>query len=315
MIKRFVDNTTLHGLRHVVLSPTRLRQVVWLHLLLGATVMYLFLVQQSVTKYYSNPFSIENTEVIPEDGALRFPAVTICNLNHFVKSKINLQESNESFYKLGLNMSVCKTLSDVKTGLTCGQALLCAFELFGPAIVENCSETTKQQLISVLNKTEQAVFNPEEFLATYGHEISAMFLYYCRFAVKENCVAEDFLPTLTEHGLCYTFNSGRFDSRIRSTRLTGSEGGLSVILDVEAHENTISEFSRGFRVILHEQGAFINFDEGFNLYPGSHALVGVTAIQVSALNIERINQKALTQDHVYLHVSSSKYKFVMFYFS
>ena len=66
----------------------------------------------------------------------------------------------------------------------------------------------------------------------------------------------------------------------RGTLRAGSSGGLSVMMDVQANNNTISEFSRGLRIMVHDQNTFINIDKGFNVYPGSHTLVRVTATKV-----------------------------------
>ena len=279
--KAFVANTTVHGLRYVFESPSRFRRMIWLLLLLGATAIYTYFVKQSIAKFYSNPVSTESTEIIPELGKLTFPAVTICNLNRFVKTKINMFESDENFRKQGLNLSACEEIKKVNKDMTCGQGLLCAFERFGSAVAENCNDTTRQRIISVLNSTKDPIFDPEEFLETYGHHFDEMFLYYCRFGVAENCTPADFHPSLTENGRCFTFNSGENGTKLRETRRSGSSGGLSIIMDVQANENTISEFSRGLRVIVHDQGTFINLEKGFNVFPGSHTLARINSAKVN----------------------------------
>ena len=278
--REFVGYTTVHGFRHVFESSSRFFRVIWLLLLLGATTTYIILVQESVTKYFSNPATTSFEEVIPKLGEVKFPAVTICNLNRFVKSKINMFENDKDFYKLSLNLSACENIKTVNKDMSCGQGLLCAYELFGSQIADNCNETIRQRIISALNDTEVPIFNPEEFFEAYGHDFRDMFLHYCRFKGKENCTADDFYPTLSSNGRCFTFNSGKNQTRIRRTMKTGSSGGLSVMMDVQANENTISEFSRGLRVIVHDQNTFINIDKGFNVYPGSHTLVGLTVTKV-----------------------------------
>ena len=59
------------------------------------------------------PVNAEFTEIIPANGENVIPAVTICNLNRFVNSKINMPESEENFYKLGLNLSACEAMKKV----------------------------------------------------------------------------------------------------------------------------------------------------------------------------------------------------------
>ncbi|XP_068672881.1 acid-sensing ion channel 2-like [Montipora foliosa] len=275
--KEFVSSTTVHGFRRIFESPSRFFRVIWLLLLLGATTGYVFFVMESIEKYFLKPVALSFTEVIPESGQLEFPAVTICNLNRFVKSKVDMFESDKNFYKLGLNLSACGMVGLVKKDMSCGQGLLCAFERFGSDVADNCNVSRRRRIIAALNNTKAAIFNAEEFLEAYGHDIDDMFLHFCRFGNGEICSPADFLPFLTENGRCFTFNSGRNHTPIRVSKRAGSFGGLSVMLDVQAHENTISEFSRGLRVIVHEQGAFVDIENGFNVLPGSHALLRISA--------------------------------------
>ena len=286
--RAFVGYTTVHGFRHVFESPSRFCRVIWSLLLLGATALYIFFVHQSVSLYFSNPVSIDFTEVIPEHGELAFPAVTICNLNRFVKSKINMFENDGDFNKLGLNLSACEKIKLVNKDMSCGQGLLCAFERFGSEIAANCNDTTRRRIISVLNETKKPIFNPEEFFEAYGHDFNDMFLHYCRFRETEYCTAEEFRPSLSDNGRCFTFNSGKNETKVRSTSKAGSYGGLSVMMDVQANENTISEFSRGLRVVVHDQKTHINIEKGFNVFPGSHTLVRMTPTKVMSVFFSRI---------------------------
>ena len=281
--REFVANTTVHGLRYVYESPSRIFRIMWLILLLTAFTCHVFFGLLSFAKYFSNPVNTELTEVVPANGKVVFPAVTICNLNRFVKRKINMLESERDFYKLGLNLSACEAIKKVNKEMTCGQGLLCAFELFGSFVVENCNDTIKGRIISVLNNTKKPSFNPEEFLSAYGHDFRDMLPHYCRFAQVETCSSADFYPLLVQKGRCFTFNSGRNGTKVRRTRWTGSSGGLGVFLDTQVHENTIGEFSHWLRVIVHEQGIFENLESGFNVFPGTHTLVRVTATKVSVI--------------------------------
>lgn len=280
--KAFIGYTTVHGFRHIFESPSRFCRVIWLLLLLAATATYIFFVQQSVEKYFSKPVTTDFTEVIPEDGELKFPAVTICNLNRFVKSKINMFEKDDDFETLGLNLSACEVVKSINNGISCGQGLLCAIELFGSEIADNCNETTRQQIINALNTTKEPIFNPEEFHEAYGHDFRDMFFHYCRFRSMDECTPDDFHPLLTENGRCFTFNSGKIGTQVLTTSRAGTIGGLSIMMDVQANENTVSEFSRGLRVIVHDQGTFINIDKGFNVFPGSHTLVRIAATKASS---------------------------------
>ncbi|XP_022780330.1 acid-sensing ion channel 2-like isoform X1 [Stylophora pistillata] len=276
--RQFASNTTVHGLRYVYESPSRVIRSVWLILLLISIACYLFFAQQSIARYFSRPINVEYTEVVPESGNLIFPAITICNLNRFVKRKIYTPDDEKDFHKLGLNLPSCAAVKKVITNMTCGQALLCAYERYGGEVVENCNKT-KHRIVDVLNSTKEPIFDPEKFLGAYGHEFEEMFTYYCTFATKEECKSSDFFPNLIQGGRCFTFNSGENGTIVRNTSIEGSSGGLAVVLDVQMDEVTISEFSRGLRVIIHEQGEYLSMDtHGFNVFPGSHALVRMTSV-------------------------------------
>ena len=52
----------------------------------------------------------------------------------------------------------------------------------------------------------------------------------------DECTPDDFHPLLTENGRCFTFNSGKIGTQVRSTSRAGTIGGLSIMMDVQANE-------------------------------------------------------------------------------
>ena len=134
----------------------------------------------------------------------------------------------------------------------------------------------------MLSRSSHRLFNKEEFLTQYGHDIASLtasFLY-CRFMKTTICSKGDFVPKLTQYGICFTFNSGN-DGVLRRAIHEGPDFGLSVFLDVQMHETTFSQFSSGLKVIVHDQNTFVNRYNGFNIAPGTHASVGVKLKKVS----------------------------------
>lgn len=75
----FAVNKSVHGLRCVYERTSKVCRILWLILLLTAIVFHVFFAQQGFAKYYSNPVNTEFTEIIPANGELIFPAVTICS--------------------------------------------------------------------------------------------------------------------------------------------------------------------------------------------------------------------------------------------
>ncbi|KAL9956700.1 hypothetical protein ACROYT_G038221 [Oculina patagonica] len=192
----------------------------------------------------------------------------------FMKSKIDIADDDEQFGKMGLNITGCSEIRAVRGNLTCGQALLCAYALYGTALIKGCNETTRQNIVDALNRSSERLFNEEEFLTRYGHDMAGMFVLYCRFMHIIECSDNNFVPTLTTEGLCFTFNSGDNDPVLYSF-IEGTDLGLNILLDVQTNESTLSDFSNGFKVILHDQKTFVNQHDGFNILPGTHASVAV----------------------------------------
>ena len=276
----FASNTTLHGLRYTVQKELSIpRRAIWLLTLCASASFYTYSATISVGKFMSRPTKTVITQLTPT-GGLKFPAVTICNLNKFMKSKVDLADEDENFAKMGFNVSGCSETRQVRGNLTCGQALLCAYEWYGTVLVNGCNETTRQNIIKALNHSSERLFNEEEFLSKYGHDMASMFVLYCRFMKEDICSDKDFVPILTQYGLCHTFNSGQ-NKPVLHSLLEGPDLGLNIVLDVQLNESTLSEFSTGLKVIVHDQNTFVNRHSGFNVLPGTHASVAVKLRKVS----------------------------------
>ena len=288
--KEFASNTTVHGLRHVVqASLPACRRLVWAILLFAALGAYSYNSTISFKKFISRPIRTEISQETPRDG-LKFPAVTICNLNQFMKTKIDTTDEDENFEKLGLNISGCSETRTVRGNLTCGQALLCAFSDYGPLLVDNCNYSTRQRIMSVLNHTKR-IYDEKEFLAKYGHDLfgnNSMGgdLKHCAFTDLEQitCSEHHFIPVVTNGGICYTFNSGyngSTKSKLFRSFYEGSNFGLAIALNVQTNESTFSASSSGLAVNVHDQDTYANYHTAFKVQPGVHASVAIKMTQVS----------------------------------
>ncbi|XP_078348652.1 acid-sensing ion channel 2-like isoform X1 [Oculina patagonica] len=270
----FASVTTLHGLRYVVQDGLSFsRRAIWFLFLCIAATAYTYYGTISLRKYVSKPVKTVISQETPTDG-LKFPAVTICNLNLFMKSKIDVADDDENFENMGLNISGCSETRAVRGNLTCGQALLCAYGWFGEAVVKGCNKTIQQDIIDALNRSSDRLFNEAEFLTNYGHDMAGMFVVYCRFMKGIKCSDKDFVPKLTPEGICFTFNSGRRKTALHEL-LEGPDLGLNILLDVQTNETTLGQFSTGLKVIVHDQNTFVNWHSGFNILPGTQATVAV----------------------------------------
>ena len=292
--KAFASNTTLHGLRYVSdNSHSILRRGIWLLFLGMAATAYVYLVSLSLKKFFSRPIKTAISQETPMEG-LKFPAVSICNLNKFMRSKIDTEDQNENFVKLGLNISGCSETREARGNLTCGQALLCVYYKYGMALVNGCNATTRQNIIRVLTNSSKRLLDEEKFLTNYGHDFVGMWYKYCSFASMQPCSEKDFVRTPTGRFICYTFNSGQNESgTMFSSKFEGPDLGLNVILNVQTNESTLSDFSSGLKVIVHAQKTFVNPNSGFNIHPGTHATVALRLTEVSYVILYCLNAKGV----------------------
>ncbi|KAL9970021.1 hypothetical protein ACROYT_G022330 [Oculina patagonica] len=277
--QEFVDNTTLHGIRYVFMKRHILIRLLWLVLLLTSGGYYSFTVYRAFNKYYSRP--INTVLSIKHLKEMDFPAVTICSLNLFAKSKILMTDDNPWFASSGLNISSCAVTSGVRGNRPCGLSMLCCclpFSADEVLALPNCTQQYQQDLLAVMQKSGQRP-NIEEFYQNFGQDVSALVPLMpkgCTFGLGETeCSAEDFVPMVTPWGMCYTFNLGT-NGNVRTVNTTGVSNGLSVILDAQTNEYTQGKFSEGFKVIIHGQGEYVDQWEGINVGPGQHAVIALS---------------------------------------
>ena len=145
--KEFASNTTLHGLRYVAdKSHSISRRGIWLIFLGAAATTYVYLASLSLTKFFSRPIKTKISQETPTEG-LKFPAVTICNLNRFMRSKIDKADEDENFVKMILNISGCNAETrKVRGNLTYCEALLRIYTPRGTALVKGCNRTMQQNI-------------------------------------------------------------------------------------------------------------------------------------------------------------------------
>jgi len=284
--KSFASNTTLHGFRYIV-TTSGIRRLIWLTCLLTSCGWALYILYDGLYTYISLPVNTVLSSETPDDG-MEFPDITICNLNVFVKSKVEIGYNDTRFRKLNLDLPACDVIRNISGNLTCGQALLCAYKPMAIYIIPDCNLTMATKLQKALIKFPR-IFNPEAFLLSYGNDFTKMLVPYCRFGPSiysqdKPCIAQDFDQVLTSYGVCYTFNVTKFCNRTGSlfsrVRVTGADNGLSLILNAQLNEILYGDWSSGFRIMASQRGRFMDTDEGFIVSPGTQTLVALRAHKV-----------------------------------
>lgn len=277
MWREFVNDTSLHGIRYVFMRRRILIRLIWLIVLLTSGGYYIFTVYRAFNKYYSRPI---NTVVSREHlKEIDFPAVTICSLNLFSKTKLSVPDDNPFFTYSGLNISSCAVTSGVRANRPCGLSLMCCCAPFDnendSLAFPNCTMQYKQELLKEIQNSNHRP-DIEGFYRSYSQDISSLVGPRCLFSWKQlECSAKNFTPIVTQWGMCYTFNSGR-DSEIKTVDTGGASSGLSVVLDAQTLDYTQAKFSEGFKVLIHGQGEYFDEFEGINVGPGQHAFIALS---------------------------------------
>ena len=223
----------------------------------------------------------------PNEG-MPFPAVTLCPMTTFAKIKISLTDDHPWFEAKGVNLPACNATAHVRAGRPCGEALLCCcadHDVNDISVAfSTCTEDYKKELLDVIKKDKKS-FNNREFHKAYGPKLGEMMIpYTCKFNVMDpGCSYKDFVPKMTELGLCYTFNSGRDGKKVLNVSFGDISTGLNLILDLNLNDHMADAFSEGMRIIVHDQGVYINSAHSVLVAPGSHAQISVKRKVVSTV--------------------------------
>ncbi|CAH1775107.1 unnamed protein product [Owenia fusiformis] len=132
------------------------------------------------------------------------------------------------------------------------------------------------------NDEQKEELSLNEFLTTTAHNKGDL-IYSCRWKGTE-CSASDFDVTLTDFGVCYTFNlEARSEFAVNES---GTSNGLSLIINVEQYEYMVGpRTDAGIKVLLHNQSEVpMVTDIGFAVAPGMHSLVAVKRTEFLSLS-------------------------------
>jgi len=154
LIKNFGSYTTLHGFHFLLDSTSTVRRILWLVLMLVCLAILVIIVNEKYSKLLRHESLV--TKDIEHSKRLLFPAVSICNQNMLLNSKI--QGTDAQLYLDGIDYLM-------------------------PA---NPGATGTQQALSGISSS----FDIEKAVREAGHNLTAM-LKFCSWR-GEKCGAENF---------------------------------------------------------------------------------------------------------------------------
>lgn len=204
---------------------------------------------------------------LEEPNQLKFPAITICNLNQYTKSYFqrNLNFTEEELFILTLFVDALTSRRILTTNFNFSSEL-------------NISIAGLAELYTG-NTTEES--STEESL-DFSHQLENM-LVSCYF--NDNlCFKDQFIQMVNINGRCFTFNSNT--SNVLYATTPGAPNGLELVLNVEQYEYFLSDInSVGLKVYIHQQDDFPYLGQhlGFTVSPGMATDVVLTTEQLEYL--------------------------------
>ncbi|KAL4221396.1 hypothetical protein ACF0H5_019654 [Mactra antiquata] len=245
LVNDFAEHTTLHGLRHIVLSDSYLIiRIFWLLLTILCTSLLVLQVIDRVQYFQASPVAVNFK--INYNQSLQFPAITICNQNAFratAASDEGLYELIEKMYRDGIETS----------------------EDSGEYVTDNIHVHMDELYTKLSHKRED-------------------FIVSCSWA-GEVCTAKNFTVTLTDHGMCYTFNGYNVESPNITVTASGAKHGLRLTVNTEQYEAMPGPHdASGIKLLATSQPEFPRVEEvGMAIPTGSHAFVGLGVLVIKNL--------------------------------
>lgn len=273
----FASNVTMHGFYHIFARHhSVIRRFAWSLAFLASLTLLILQSSNRVRYYLERPHVTKLDEI--SGGILRFPAVTICNLNEFRFSQITKNDMYWAGEFLGYQNET--------RGLHPAA--------IPPEDIENPEEY--QKIINRLEKlSDYSRFSPRpdfslfEFYNRTGIQLEELLLE-CFYRGKK-CGMPDFKTVYTRYGKCYTFNNPDNVEDIKKTLKGGVDNGLELLLDIQQEEympmwkesDEIS-YEAGLKIQIHSQDEppFIH-ELGFGISPGRQTLVSTQEQRVTFL--------------------------------
>ncbi|XP_078656290.1 bile acid-sensitive ion channel-like isoform X2 [Branchiostoma floridae x Branchiostoma belcheri] len=262
----FATTTSFHGIGRIATAPNIPLRVLWTLATLASYIGFFILMVEMLQSYFTHGTVTDVTlEFVPE---VRFPAVTICNLNKFEDKALTVEEKHYLSYILyGVQEDI-----DVIAG--------------APVNNKFTPNSTDANITTETPQTEaphtHGSFSVDSITREKGFRLGND-MHVCTWMGK-TCTELDFTHSFSTYGNCYTFNASP-ENPINQT-IPGSGYGLSVMIDIKSHlytENPLlpgGTADVGLKLLVHDQNEPPKMDtQGIAVAPGSHAYIAIRQIQ------------------------------------
>ena len=249
---KWLSDTTIHGTVHVFTAKTFLRRFLWGIIYTVAVGSCLYNVIDRISDFADRP-SATTISLTTETQGIPFPAVTFCNLNFLRRSTAEMNQFTSVVDGIGsLNVSQCYV-----------------------GVATSPPGVQDTPLRDILRNGSQPL---DEFVKLCLFTGQGTNIFDCKNML---------VPTLTDLGYCYSFNS-EVSAPELFIRNTGSRYGLDLLLNISQGDYLPLLNSAGVRVAIHPRGVPPEPDErGIAVPPQRSAFIGLRTSTVTDVSTRK----------------------------
>ncbi|CAL8109589.1 unnamed protein product [Orchesella dallaii] len=196
----YLESSSMHGLKYVS-QPKRhlIERIFWFGAFLASLISASIMIMEIWNRYYENPVIVTFNPTELDLETIPFPAVTICNMNPFKRSRVNEFQTQ---YREGLTAPERKQALEalrVINGLCSSQQSFLKSLKFAPKRGDVLISEAKEVASPEMEK------NLTQFLLHNTQPCSEL-IRFCVWEQQQIPCEKLFKPILTDYGKCCTFN-------------------------------------------------------------------------------------------------------------
>ncbi|XP_064627110.1 amiloride-sensitive sodium channel subunit gamma-like [Lineus longissimus] len=287
----FLPVVDMHGISNLLRSNHFVRKAIWIAFLIGLTAVCAWQLSGVIQTFIDAP-TATNFEYVFE-RRLDFPAVTMCNVNPFRRSKISKINSDDfkEFYNRtsqGRKGAGVRKKNSANSGSSGNSP--------SPSGSSGGTDNFTWDDIDY-DSSREDFDNSQEFYAKYmslegddqttiGYSLNDMMID-CSWAGK-SCSPINFTrSTNPRFGNCFSFNvKNAYDEAVKKTSSPGPLHGLSVMLYIDQGDyfHEVAD-SAGIKVIVHNQDVMpFPQDHGLLVAPGFQTQIGIRKVSIERMS-------------------------------
>lgn len=249
--RKFVELTNTHGVRQIFIGKSLIRKIFWGLVFISFLVGCLINISRSIQFFISTPTA--TTVTSRHVPSIRFPAVTVCNLQMFRTS-----------YLEQLNL----------TGLTRATLNL---KIKDP---ERVREEFQDQCLAFKTSVDTSI-RLKDAIMNGGQRLEDL-VVECEFLGVPCDLEKDFNPVMTPLGQCYTFNGRNNAEDYKHVEGIGYRHGLELVLNLQQDEFAATlTHEAGARIVIHNQDDPPSvLENGLAVPIGNSAYMSIRARQI-----------------------------------